>query len=137
MVRCRCSYSHKGKPCIVFVVEKQRMLSQSTLASYLLDQRLISPNHVVEDNLRIVDSSRRNTNFKIVADRDVSYLLKQGVGGERRETVAHEAMVYEFLSTSSCGEALQPFLPAYYQYDPVECALVIELVRNAESMNQY
>ena len=73
------------------------MLTQLEVAAYLLQHDLISAASIVEGDLAVADASRRNRNFKVISERGPSYLLKQGVGSGGKATLAHEAVVYEFL----------------------------------------
>jgi aminoglycoside phosphotransferase (APT) family kinase protein len=110
------------------------MLTQGEVVPYLLRRRLIRPESVLEGDLVVVDASRRNRDFKVVSERGPSYLLKQGVGSA---TVAHEARMYLYFHSAPAGEALRPYLPRCFGYDDEARILVLELVRDAESLREH
>ena len=69
------------------------MLTQRTVVPYLLQRKLISEQAIVEGDLAVVDTSRRNCNFEVISKRGPCYLLKQGVEPDGIKTVRHEATV--------------------------------------------
>lgn len=113
------------------------MLTQLEVAAYLLQHNLISAASIVEGDLAVADTSRRNRNFKVISERGPSYLLKQGVGTGGIATVAHEALVYEFLRSLAGKDGLDNYLPRYYGYDTKEQILILELVRDAQNFREY
>jgi|SRR5215217_729504 len=113
------------------------MLTQPEVVPYLLHHNLIGTAPIIESDLLVADVSRRNRNFKVISDRGPSYLLKQGVGPSGTATVAHEAAVYEFLRSLGGQHGLEDCLPHYYEYDPEEKILVMELLRNAQDLHEY
>lgn len=113
------------------------MLTQLEVTAYLLQHSLISAASIVDSDLAVVDTSRRNRNFKVISERGPSYLLKQGVGSSGRAMVAHEAVVYEFLHSLAGNDRLDEYLPYYYGYDTKERILVLELVRDAQDFREY
>jgi aminoglycoside phosphotransferase (APT) family kinase protein len=113
------------------------LITQPEVAAYLLRHDLVSAASIVEGDLAVADASRRNRNFKVISERGPSYLLKQGVGPGGKATVAHEAVVYEFLRLLAGNNGLDEYLPRYYGYDMKEQILVLELVRNAQDFREY
>src|SRR5262249_32182658 len=88
-------------------------------------------------DLIIRDVSRRNRNYKVISEHGPSYLVKQGVGEEGRATVAHEATVYQWLHARARREGLDRYMPRCHGYDAEEHVLVLELLRDAESLREY
>jgi hypothetical protein len=111
--------------------------TQLEVAAYLLEHGLISAASIVEGDLDVADTSRRNRNFKVISEQGPSYLLKQGVGPGGNATVAHEAVVYEFLHSLAGDNGLNEYLPRYYGYNAKEQILVLELVRDAQDFREY
>ena len=111
--------------------------AQLEIAAYLLQHDLISAASIVEGDLAVADASRRNRNFKVISERGPSYLLKQGVGPDGKATVAHEAVVYEFLRSLAENDGLDECLLHYYGYDKKEQILVLELVRGGQDFQEY
>lgn len=113
------------------------MLSHSEVTRYLLLNRLISAEAVVDGDLRIIECSRRNHNLKVINEQGTSYFLKHGVGSNKSESVAHEAAVYQWLEGLPEASALRLHLPRYIRFDAVERLLIIELLEGAQDFRQY
>jgi hypothetical protein len=113
------------------------MLTQPQAVAHLLRRELIGAASIVEGHLALADASRRNRNFTVTSERGPSYLLKQGVGPSGTATVAHEALVYEFLRSLAAEDGLDDYLPRYYGYDPEEKVLVLELLPNAQDFREF
>lgn len=113
------------------------MLTQPQAVAYLLRRELIGASSIVEGHLAVADASRRNRNFTVTSEGGPSYLLKQGVGPSGTATVAHEAVVYEFLHSLAANDGLDDYFPRFYGYDPEEKVLVLELLADAQDFREY
>ncbi len=118
-------------------VPKNSVLTQSDVAQYLIHSELISAASIVDGDLKVVEASSRNRNFKVFNDRGQSYLLKQGVGPNGRATVAHESSVYQFLEAASETASLRPHLPRCFGYDEHKGILILELLSDAQDSREY
>jgi aminoglycoside phosphotransferase (APT) family kinase protein len=103
----------------------------------MLQRGLVGTQSLVEDDLAVIDASRRNTNFKVVREQGTSYLIKQGVGPERAATVDNEAAVYRLLHAAKEGTLFRPFLPEVLLHSPDEHILVLELLKGARHLGEY
>lgn len=112
-------------------------LSESAAVHYLLERGLLTPTAIVEGNLTVADSSRRNRNLQVLSDRPPSYLLKQAAPGGGGDILAREAAVYERLNRPAEGAPMAPFLPRCYGHDPEAGILVIDLIRDGENLVRY
>jgi hypothetical protein len=115
------------------------MLNQAEVASYLIERGLLSPQRIVDGDFTVRDASRRNRNFRVESKAGPSYLLKQGFlkqgfGPDGTATIAHEASVYQALSRR---EDFHRFLPGFFNYDPSQRVLVLELVGDGEDLRAY
>lgn len=113
------------------------MLTQRAVVSYLLRRKLISEQAIVEGELKVADASRRNLNFQVISARGPCYLLKQGVGPDGIETVGHEAAVYQRLQSSIGELGFDRYLPRFFGYDQKEQILIIEFLRDAQTLREY
>jgi hypothetical protein len=113
------------------------MLTQSQVAHYMVEENLISPECVVDGDLRVTEASSRNRNFIVLSERGVSYLLKQGIDADGVETITHESKIYRFLQHARGSEELKRFLPRFVKYDTNRKILVLELLREAKDFHQY
>ena len=110
------------------------MLSQSEAANYLLNRGLLTAAAIVDGDVKVIDASSRNRNFKVECSPGSSYLLKQGLAPEAVATVAHEAGAYEFLSQKV---GVRRYLPDFYGYDSERKVLVLELIRAGTDLRTY
>jgi Phosphotransferase enzyme family len=113
------------------------MLSHSEVAQYLIQGEFITAASIVDEDLRVVEASRRNRNFKVIGERGPSYLLKQGLGANGRATVAHEATIYRYLEAAPGSECFRSYLPGYQHYDAHEGILILELLTGAQDIREY
>jgi hypothetical protein len=110
------------------------MLNREELVPLLLERRLLEPRDVVCGRLAVVDASRRNRNFKVVREDGSGYVIKQGLGAERRRTIAHEADVYGLLESCPPAPALRAALSRCYGFDAAAALLILELHADAQSL---
>ncbi len=73
------------------------MLEQSAIAHYLLSLGLVKPQAVLEDDLTILDVSRRNSVFLATTGGGPTYVVKQATA-RGAATLAHEAAVLRALA---------------------------------------
>jgi aminoglycoside phosphotransferase (APT) family kinase protein len=109
-------------------------MTESDVVAYLLDGGLIDTAAVVDGDLRIIDASRRNVNFRVLRERGPSYLLKCGTGRDPFVSTAREARVYELVSAA---DDLARLLPRVYAFDPQQELLVLELFPEADDLRGY
>ena len=76
------------------------MLKQADIAHYLLSLGLVKPRVVVEEELTVVDASRRNCVFLAAMRGGPTYVVKQASPRTAR-TLAHEAAVLRVLAEST------------------------------------
>jgi len=113
------------------------MLDHFEVASLMLRRGLLTPVSIVDGNLQIIDASRRNRNFKVVSEDGPCYLLKEGVGVERRATLAREAAAYQLLALDSGASHFAPYIPGCYGYDSTSSILILELMPEALNFTEY
>ena len=113
------------------------MLTFRDTEAYLRREGLIDVRSAVMGDLTITDTSRRNHSFQITRSDGPSYLLKQGFDPERQAAIQHEAQVYAFLKDGNQEEGILQYLPYCYRYDPADSLLVLEMVREAQTLREY
>jgi Ser/Thr protein kinase RdoA (MazF antagonist) len=97
------------------------MLEQSGIAHYLLSLGLVKPQAVIEEDLSIVDASRRNSVFVAVTSAGPAYVVKQA-GPRSAHTLAHEAAVLRALADA--GD-LGSHVPRVVHHEPEAARLVL------------
>jgi Phosphotransferase enzyme family len=124
------------------------MLALSELTAYLLDQRHIHPDTVVDGGLTIVDTSRRNHNALVSAEPAVGLFIKQGrsdpvqpaTGWTGSGSLAHEAAVYSLLASlprqRRSGE-ISAALPRCHGFDADRGLLILESLPDALDLTSY
>ncbi|HEX8157794.1 MAG TPA: aminoglycoside phosphotransferase family protein [Solirubrobacteraceae bacterium] len=111
------------------------MLEQHDVAAYLLERRLISRRSIVSGQLRILDASRRNRNFRVSGGAGESYLLKQGIAADSTVSLANEVAVYRRLAA---GEgSIASCIPRLYGYDAERGVLILEWIAGAQDLYRY
>ena len=111
------------------------MLTIREIVPYLQARKRINAEDIVAGDLLIVEAKHRNWNYQVIRQYGPSFLLKQGIGPLGAAMVAREARVYQFLQACTDAQRLRPYLPGYYDYDPHTGVLILELLRNAESLS--
>jgi hypothetical protein len=107
------------------------MLTEYKAIMYLLQNKFLHPEVLLEGSMEVVNTSRRNRNFKVMSEKGRQYLLKQGVGLQGMATVAYEAAIYRHFQSDARWEAFSHYLPHCYEYDSKEHILILELLDNA------
>jgi Ser/Thr protein kinase RdoA (MazF antagonist) len=109
------------------------MLAQADVAHYLLSLGLVKPAAVVEEELRVTDSSRRNRVFIASARTGPAYVVKQAGPGSAA-TLAHEAAVLRALASTPELADLVPW-PAHQ--DPEAGLLVLSTPAGARTWSDH
>jgi hypothetical protein len=114
------------------------MLTTDTAALYLLERGLLEARSVVEGDVLVLDSSRRNSNFRIISRRAPSYLIKQGFGTSRVAGIANESAIYRLLQLQA---GLQPgldrYLPVLRFHDSEEHLLITDLLPDGQNLAEH
>ena len=97
------------------------MLEQSDIAHYLLSLGLVKPRAVVEEDLTIVDASRRNCVFLAATQAGPTYVVKQA-GPRSARTLAHEAAVLRVLAEEA---GVARHVPTVVHHEPEAARLVL------------
>lgn len=113
------------------------MLLQSEVCRYLVDRQRLAARSLVDGDVQVTEASRRNRNFKVIADIDRCYLLKQGGGLDGRGRLAHEDAVYAFFNSAPSAQSFQHHVPLSYGYDEEQDILILELLRNAQDLREF
>lgn len=108
------------------------ILTTHNLPTYLLSKGLISYESVVDGDLTITDASHRNRAFRVLRGAQPGYFVKQirnwdpvSIAGWEQEDVC-----YRRFSSSH-------FLPKHYLSDAESRILVLDLVRESETLSEY
>jgi aminoglycoside phosphotransferase (APT) family kinase protein len=109
------------------------MLELSDMAHYLLSLGLVKPRDVVEEDLAIVDASRRNCVFLATTRAGPTFVVKQA-GPRSTRTLAHEAAVLAALADAT---ELADRVPAVVHYEPAARRLVVSTPGGARDWGDH
>ena len=106
---------------------------------YLLHQGLLNTISIVDNDLKIIDVSKRNRNLKVIREHDQSYLLKQSnlADGDSREAIQREASIYALIHENSEFKSLRQIIPRFIMFDGELDLLVTELITNGKTLGEY
>jgi hypothetical protein len=113
------------------------VLTPQEIGRYLLRRGLTDPASIVEGDLQIIDTSRRNCNLVVATERGPSYLLKQGLEDRTAVTVGHEALIYRILGRLPDDEPLTRFVLRCHGYDDATGVLALELLPKATTLREH
>jgi len=111
------------------------MLNQHEVIPYLLSRDLIVSRCIVDGNVAVLDSSRRNRNYRIISPVGC-YLLKQAVGLGPVDTLSREAAIYQQIFSGGQKDGIASHVPKFCAYDPEQHILILELIEGAENLRE-
>jgi len=111
-------------------------LNVANLAYYLIGRGLLDTGAVVAGDLTILDSSRRNRNFKVIRNDGAGLFVKQmrEMQPDAMLTLRREAACYELARGDASLSRLMPRLVAY---DADRHVLIVDLLADADSLYEY
>lgn len=112
-------------------------MTEADALRYLVRQGFVDAASVVGGDVRLVDASRRNCNFRVVRGSGPSYLFKRASGRDGFRSTAREALVYGLISETVGSSGVWRFVPAVHGVDEDEGVLILELFADAEDLRQY
>lgn len=114
-------------------------ISVSNLVYYLIERGLATPDSVVDGDWMVVESSRRNRNFKVMRRRHPGFFVKQIQQWDPQAiaTLQSEAQCYWLALKNPAFAPLAPLLPRYYDFDPARYILVLELLKDGEDLTEH
>jgi Phosphotransferase enzyme family len=115
------------------------ILSKSNVVHYLLEQRLLVLDSVIDGDLMVTDITRRNRNFKIIRRASPGYFVKQIQNWDPQTvaTLASEAMCYRLARGGAEFAPLAALVPRDFLYDSQRHVLVTELLPDNESLSDH
>jgi thiamine kinase-like enzyme len=115
------------------------VLTTKNIVHYLLERGLLTRESVVDGDLCIVESTRRNRNYKVIRRQNPGYFVKQ-VQTFDQQAIASlrcESSCYWLAKNDRDFRALAPLLPGYYDFDAGANVLVLDLLSGSESLTEY
>ena len=114
-------------------------LTARNVPQYLIEQRLLSPEALLSDDVTVEELPHRNRNFRVRLGSGGGVFLKQAALADplARETLRTEAQAYRLLHEESAGRVLHGQLPALLLYDSSRHILALELLSGRESLGDF
>ncbi len=114
-------------------------ITSRNIVYYLLEKGLLTSQSIVDGDFMVVDTSRRNNNFKVIRKHQPSYFVKQVKNWEPQaiSSLQREANCYWLAHNDTDFIPLAGLLSKYYFYDQNRHILIIELISEAESLHEY
>lgn len=109
------------------------MLEQSETAHYLLSLGLVKPRAILDEEIEVVDASRRNCVFIVAARDGPTYVVKQA-SPRHAATLEHEAAVLRFLAGAP---QLTGLVPSLVHHDPAGARLVLRTPGGGRDWNEH
>jgi hypothetical protein len=106
------------------------VLNVDSAYAFLSDRGLVGPTAVVDGDLEITSSTRRNRNLQVKSDEACSYVIKQpeAQATDAQETLRREIGFYRFCHDEPEAAAVRALLPRLILGDVDEVLLAMELV---------
>jgi len=115
------------------------ILSNHSVVHYLMEQGLLPGEAVVNGDVLVLESSRRNRNFKIIRHESPGLFVKQIQTWDPQSTsgLQREALCYWMAAKDRGFAPLGDIMPKYRHYDPARSILVTELCKDGESLAEH
>src|SRR6185437_14932728 len=121
------------------VASARQVISEAEVFAYLLDRGLVTRSAVVSGEVRVVDVSRRNRNFRVVGSGGLSLLVKQGLIRDGFSSIEREARAYRLLgglAPSARAGSVFPYAPRALAYDTNRDVLILEFLVAAPTVRR-
>lgn len=114
------------------------VLTTRNIVHYLLERGLLTRESVVDGDLWIVESTRRNRNYKVIRRQNPGYFVKQVQTFDHQaiSSLRCESSCYWLANNDRDFAALAPLLPAYHDFDAGANVLVLDLLPGSESLTE-
>lgn len=112
------------------------MITPDSLVHYLLQRGYMSFDSVVDGDLIVLEASRRNRNFKVIRKNHPGFFIKQVMQSDPQAmaTLQRESVCYWLAQSTPEFSSLLDIVPKYYAFDPLRQLLILELVRDGETL---
>lgn len=115
------------------------LITANNIVYYLLEKGLITFESAVDGDLKVLEASRRNRNFKVMRKHHQGYFVKQVQQWEPQAiaTLQCEAMCYWLSQSDPAFKPLALLVPRLFAYDAGRNILIVELLAGGETISEY
>jgi 5-methylthioribose kinase len=119
--------------------DNRMVITIDNVTPYLLHQGLLNTESIVDNDLMIIDVSKKNRNLKIIREHYPSYLLKQSniASEDSRVNIQREANIYALIQENPEFKSIRQIVPRFFKFDEELDLLVTELITNGNPLNEY
>jgi hypothetical protein len=104
------------------------------VTDYLLQKGFVQAAELAAGSFRITEASQRHRNLRVLLKGGRGFFLKIGTDAERRFSIAQEAEIYAFFSSSLPARLRDTLLVRALSFDPERALLVLELLPDFENL---
>jgi thiamine kinase-like enzyme len=114
-------------------------LTASNLPHYLISRGLITTQSVVSGDFVLIETGRRNRNFKVLRRSGPGLFVKQIKSSEAQAitTLEREGLFYSRLRSDPSCSQLRSITPEFVDYDARRHALIVHLLNGYESIADH
>ncbi|MGA7238740.1 MAG: phosphotransferase [Bryobacteraceae bacterium] len=114
-------------------------LTASNLPHYLISRGLITTQSVVSGDFVLIETGRRNRNFKVLRGSGPGLFVKQIKSSEPQAiaTIEREGLFYTRLRSDPASSHLRAITPEFVDYDARRHALIVHLLDGYESIAEF
>lgn len=114
-------------------------LTASNLPHYLISRGLITAQSVVNGDFVLIETGRRNRNFKVLRHSGPGLFVKQIKTSEPQAilTIEREGLFYSRLRSDPGSSHLRSITPEFVDYDARRHALIVHLLDGYESIAEH
>lgn len=115
------------------------MLNVDNAAEFLIRRGFITAHSVIDGDLEITSSTRRNRNLRVTSSDSGNYLIKQPNDPEFEDanSLRWEAAFYSFCQQEPAVSAVRSMMPRVVYADQDKAMLVLELLRDTLPIWRY
>lgn len=114
-----------------------KSITLDNIISYLMERKLIDAKSIVNDNLKIIDSSRRNRIFQVRKDDGGNLVIKQPRLTDINNliTIRNEALLYLLVRKEQDFAILKGIMPEIIDFDEERSIMITELIEDTRTVN--
>ena len=120
-------------------LDEYKVITLDNVVPYLLEKKMISVDSIVDNNLKLIDLSKRNRNIMVTRSNGTNYLLKQTFYYKQYKItpLEIESRFYELVHKNYDYKHIRGIIPNMISFDPDQNILTLELISQARTLREY
>src|ERR1051326_811811 len=102
------------------MLNNRMIITIDNITPYLLHKGFLDTESIVNNDLKIIDVSKKNRNLKVIRKHNTSYLIKQPTSIDNldsRKTIQREAGIYSLIQEKSEFKSISTIVPRILKFD--------------------